>query len=52
MNSTFSQILGTFKKNKMSENLNVFENLNKNKAKIQPCAEPQTREQTLGGTFL
>ena len=27
MNSTFAQILGKFKKNKMSENLKFFKNL-------------------------
>ena len=40
MNSTFAQILGKLKKNKMSENLKNFENLKEKKVKIQPCAQP------------
>ena len=39
MNSTFAQILGKLKKNKMSENLKNFENLKEKKVKIQPCAQ-------------
>ena len=40
MNSTFAQILGKLKNNKMSENLKNFENLKEKKVKIQPCAQP------------
>jgi hypothetical protein len=34
MNSTFAQILGKFKNNKMSENLKNFENLTEKKSKF------------------
>jgi hypothetical protein len=40
MNSTFAQILGKLRNNKMSENLKNFENLKEKKSKIQPCAQP------------
>jgi hypothetical protein len=43
MNSTFAQILGKLKKNKMSEtlkNLENLENLKEKKVKIQPCVQP------------
>ena len=40
MNSTFTQILGKLKNNKMSENLKNFENLTEKRFKIQPCAQP------------
>ena len=40
MNSTFAQILGKLKNNKISENLKNFENLKEKKVKIQPCAQP------------
>ena len=40
MNSTFAQILGKLKNNKMSENLKNFENLTEKRVKIQPCAQP------------
>ena len=36
MNSTFAQILGKLKLNKMSENLKNFENLKEKEVKIQP----------------
>ena len=40
MNSTFAQILGKLKNNKISENLKNFENLKEKKVKIQPCVQP------------
>ena len=40
INSTFAQILGKLKNNKMSENLKNFENLTEKRVKIQPCAQP------------
>ena len=40
MNSTFAQILGKLKNNKISKNLKNFENLKEKKIKIQPCAQP------------
>jgi hypothetical protein len=40
MNSTFAQILGKLKNNKMSENLKNFENLTEKRVKIQPCTQP------------
>ena len=40
INSIFAQILGKFKKNKMSKNLKNFENLKEKKVKIEPCAQP------------
>jgi hypothetical protein len=46
MNSTFAQILGKLKKNKMSENLKNFENLKEKKVKIQPFAQPTDLPQT------
>jgi hypothetical protein len=39
MNSTFAQILGILKRNKMSENLKNFENLKEKKVKIQSCCK-------------
>ena len=39
INSIFAQILGKFKKNKMSKNLKNFENLKEKKVKIEPCAQ-------------
>ena len=42
MNSTFAQILGKLKNNKMSENLKNlknFENLTEKRVKIQPCTQ-------------
>ena len=39
-NSTFPQILGKLKNNKMSGNLKNFENLTEKRVKIQPCAQP------------
>ena len=38
MNSTFPQILGKLKIDKMSENLKNFEDLKEKNVKIQPCA--------------
>ena len=40
MNSTFAQILGKLKNNKIYKNLKNFENLKEKKVKIQPCAQP------------
>ena len=40
INSTFAQIVGKLKNNKISENLKNFENLKEKRVKIQPCAQP------------
>ena len=37
---SFATFCCKLKTNKMSENLNNFENLKENKIKIQPCAQP------------
>ena len=40
MNSTFAQIMGKLRNNKIYKNLKNFENLKEKKVKIQPCAQP------------
>ena len=44
MNSTFAQILGKLKKNKMFENLNNFENLKEKKSKFSLVLSPLTSQ--------
>ena len=47
MNSTFAQILGKLKNNKMSKNLKNFENLKGKKVKIEPCVQPTDLPKTV-----
>jgi hypothetical protein len=44
INSTFAQILGKFKKNKMSENLKNLENLKDKKSKFSLVFNPLTSQ--------